>query len=71
MKRINGDPIREGLDLDDGRVGSKPISTDMATQISRACSKALERRGITTHRFNRMDYFGPNYYKAAKKKLTE
>lgn len=70
MKRMNGDPLREGLQYDDGRVGYKTISTATATQISRACSAALQRRGIETMRFNRMDFCGRNY-KAAKNKLTE
>ena len=67
MKRINGDPIREGLDYTDGRVGYRVIPSSVAAQISRACNMALERRGIRSLKFNRMDFCGPNY-KAAKKK---
>ena len=49
------------LDLTDGRAGCAHISVATADAISRARKAALERRGIKTLRFNRMDFAGSKW----------
>jgi hypothetical protein len=55
MKAMNKEPLRDALDFEDARAGYRTISTLASQQISEACNRALQKRGITTFRFNRMD----------------
>jgi len=68
MTKMNGEPVQRALDDNDGRIGYQVVSIESAQSISRACAAALARRGISTVRFNRMDFCGPNFKHKRKKK---